>query len=196
MATSLVTVFGTDNYELHHAIDESYTQGMARRVPPTFIPEGMIIGESKIFGAHPHAIVVVRATDRTLYELAEELALGDRGGKLYTELYESHKIMQEDIDSLEAWAESRMGESPVECPYLMTLIAYELSKSPNRSELIKKYGIEFYQGIFGYSPFTGFRLVLANNVTELPKEYEHLLPAIEAGIVQVSYVRYKDEEKK
>jgi hypothetical protein len=171
---SLLLCVGRQFYKLYQYIDEAEDIGVSKRIPATSIPEGMVRGVSKIFVAHPDAILTLTNPDWNLRDLV--LDLNDYQVVPASVLYE---IENESVDDTEK------GYSH------MLDIAIAFSRLPNeeRARLIETYGIEFTQGIIGYSPFYGFEYVLAPDETELPAELAHM-----DGYIEGVHMVYLDDD--
>lgn len=150
---SVLCVWGREHYKLHELVEEAEQWGISKRIPITGVIEGLIPFSSKIFAAHPDAIVEVTRQGVSLAELAAEL--------------------QCEPDSM------------------MLDLAIALSKSPERSMLIKEYLIEFTMGIVGYSPYTGTQVVVPHGTEEVPEEVKDY---VDRGVVEPVHIEYITEE--
>jgi len=184
---SILCCTGRKFYTLAAMMDEYEQQGVSKRIPPSAIPEGMQPALSKIFVAHPDAIIKVTAPGRTLHDLAESLL--EMG--LLTDI--EWALLQELELPFWTGAELNPGDFVPEC-MLDISIALSRVASQQHADLAEEFGIQFCMGVAGYAHFQGYQLVLDNDVTELPEEYEHLRPLIEAGAVQPVHVKYSDDD--
>lgn len=186
---SILMTVGRQFYKLYEYVDEARNDGVSKRIPVTAIPEGMIRGLSKILLAHPDAIVKVTADGKTLADLAYELYLLD----LITR--EQWEELAANLQPFWTGEDLKAGDY---VPEQMLTITYALSKVPDKqhSDLIDQFGLEFCMGIFGWSPFTGFQLVLPNdNNDELTDKLAHLQPLIDMGYVEPVHVVYEEDQK-
>lgn len=180
---SLLMTVGEQFYKLHEFIDEAEVAGVSKRIPIKSIPEGLQKGISKIFCAHPRAIVKVTAEGKTLQDLAYSLLEeGFIPEEQWTELVE-----------LEApfWTGEELNAyDPV--PAAMLDITYALSKLEGRklAELEKELGLAYCMGIFGYSPFGGFQFVLGEDENDIPEGFEDVRTLASLGYVDPVRVKY------
>lgn len=170
---SLLLCYGLQYYKLHELIYEAETQGLSKRVPITSIPEGMEHIKSKLFVAHPHAIVKVTEEDQTLQDLAYDL---------YEQGFLSEKEWNALVELEVPYWDGQELEADDFVPASMLDVAIALSKVDTRqkNKMIKKYGIEFCQGIVGYSYFTGFQYIVKEGEDGLPDELANLDGYVEA----------------
>jgi hypothetical protein len=177
---SLLVCYGLQNYRLWEVIEEAEAHGISKRIPLTAIPEGMVQGASKIFAAHPHAIIKVLAPGKGLEDLA--YALLEEG--VLTQVQFSNLV---DLEQ-PYWIGEEL--QPYDfVPESMLDIAMALSKSEHWRDLVKAFEIEFCMGIIGYSPFSGFQYVLGKNDEGLPPELAHL-----DGYLEPVRIEYVDDE--
>lgn len=177
---SLLFCVGEDNYTLSEYIKEARDIGVSKRIPLTAIPQGLQKGLSKIFLAHPKAIVKVTAAGKTLRDLAYHLLTI---GKIELQAW------MDMTDILNAyWTGEELNPNDF-VPKGMLDITYGLSEcsTRERNELIKEYGLEFCMGVFGYVPFSGMEYVCGKDEDELPEHLQHLEGYIEP--VQVAYTK-------
>jgi hypothetical protein len=82
-------------------------------------------------------------------------------------------------------------------PESMLDIAVALSKlkAKRLRELTETFGLQFCQGIIGYSPFNGFQVVLDKEEQTLPEALSELAPLVDTGYVEMVHVVYADEEE-
>lgn len=163
VAPSLLICYGREYYKLHEVIEEIQELGVSKRIPLTSIPKDMERGVSKIFCAHPDAIIRMPA--------GNVLALA-------TELREAGLITaQQLVDVIEdsAWDD----ETHAQVPVTMLPMSIALSMASNRAELIEVYSIEFCMGIFGYVPFSGFQYVTKEGEDQLPEQLDYLKGYVE-----------------
>jgi hypothetical protein len=180
MALSLLTIYGLEFYALHEVIEENEAYGVSKRIPITSIPEGLEKGASKIFCAHPHAIVRVTVEGKTLADLA--YALLEEG---FFTLAQWNKLVELDQPY---WTGEEL--QPYDfVPESMLEISMALSKSENWKVLMDEFKIEFCMGVIGYTPFTGFQYIAGDNEDGLPPELEHL-----DGYIEPVHVVYKEDD--
>lgn len=165
--TSLLVCVGEKYYKLHQVINEYKRLGVSKRIAATSIPEGLQEGVSKVFVAHPRAIVNV-SDPKTLRELADFL-------------YQWHYV-------------GMMGD-PLE--EHMLSIAYALSELSEKEPGVyanaeSTFGLTYQMGIIGYAPFSGFQLVLKESETDLPTELDHMRPLVDAGVLELVHVVYEE----
>jgi len=182
---SLLFCVGEQFYRFHEFVDEAHRIGVSKRLPANSIPEGLVVGLSKIFVAHPKAIVKVTKPGATLMDLAYAML---EDGTLNYDQYE-HMVGLEDPfwTGEELNAEDHVPES-------MFYVAYAFSKEPaaRQRQLIEEFGLQFCMGIFGFGPFGGFQVVLNKNDEELPENLQHLSHLVESGYVEPVHVVYQD----
>jgi hypothetical protein len=175
---------GRKFYKLHEAVEEYKEQGVSKRVSNTAIPEGLVPWRSKIFVAHPDAIVKVTAEGKTLADLA------------YT-LLENGCLSEDDWDSLVEMANpywtGKELHSEDFVPVSMLVIAIALSKMPEHEQdaLKQELGLEFCMGIFGFAYLSGIEYVAKPGETDLPANMKHLKGYVQP--VEVFYTTNTDE---
>lgn len=180
---SLLMCVGEQYYKLFEFIDEAKAHGISKRIPVNTVPEGLEKGLSKIFVAHPKAIVKVTVEGKTLADLAYALL---EAGVLSQEQWEALVDLEQPF-----WTGQELKSGDF-VPERMLDITEAFSKldSQQARQLEKELGLQFCMGIFGFSPFGGFELVLKDNEEEIPEEFAHL-----EGLVEPVHVRYIDEEE-
>lgn len=172
---SLLFWVGEDNYALWEVIEEYRVMGPSKRIPVKAIPAGLEQGASKLFFAHAKAILQVTLGDETLEDLAYELV--DEGVLTAAQLADFV-----DLTTPFRWWEEHEELQPNDfVPDAMLTVAVAFSKLPGdrRAQLERKYGIEYYPGVFGYSYFTGLQYVCHPDEDDLPEELEHLRGYVE-----------------
>ncbi len=184
---SILMIAGRQYYKLWEYIEEAQDIGVSKRIPSKAIPEGMVPGLSKIFIAHPDAIVKVTAPDKTLEDLAHELFACET-----LTMAELAKLI--DLDK-PFWTGEELNPSDF-VPESMLDISMALSKveEPEYSHIVKEFGLQFCLGVVGYAHFEGIQVVLDKSEEDLPDDLEHLRPLVEFGYVQPVHVEYPDEE--
>lgn len=185
---SILMCAGRQDYKLHEFVFEAKAQGVSKRIPVQSVPEGLKKGLSKIFIAHPDAILKVTAEEKTLHMLAFHLF--DAG--LFTH-EQWTKLMDLDVPY---WTGEEL-KSDDFVPESMLDISMAFSQLPDtdKRKLQEEYGIEFCMGIIGYSPFSGFDLVLNHDEDTLPDSFAHLEGMIEDGYVRPVHVEYKEDKE-
>jgi hypothetical protein len=185
---SLLMTVGEQFYKLHEFISEAETIGISKRIPLTAIPIDMVKAISKVFVAHPKAIVKVTAPGKTLQDLAYSLA-----ELKYLSMVELAHLVELDRPF---WTGEKLASYDfVPASMLDITVALSKTNSAECKELEKKYGLEYVMGIFGWSHFTGLQLVMAPNETELPDNLKHLQPLIDNGTIEPVHVIYRDDTK-
>ena len=184
---SLLMVAGRQHYKLHRFIDEAENYGVSKRISVQSIPEGLDQALSKIFIAHPRAIVKVTAEGKTLADLAYRLL--EMG--MLTQVQWAKLV---DLE-LPYWAGEELRPfDPV--PECMLDITYALSQveDDEHRELVKEFSLEFCLGIIGWSPFQGFQLVLPHGKSELPPDLEEAIGHhVASGYLEPVHVVYTTE---
>jgi hypothetical protein len=177
---SILMTVGRKFYKLHEYIDEASNMGISKRIPITGIPEGMVPGLSKIFLAHPDAIVKVTDPNYSLTDLAQALV------DLQKLTNVQYARFVEDVQPFWTGENLQPGDY---VPEQMLILTYALSllEPPALKELVQKMGLVFCMGIFGWSYFSGFEYVLKPGEEELPKDLAHL-----EGYVEPVHVIYKN----
>lgn len=187
---SIIMFAGEDNYTLASFLDEAEFAGVSKRIPANSIPQGLVPGASKIFIAHPKAIVLVGADGLTLEDLAYRLLeMGFITAEQWADLV--------DLDMpKEAWQKMELEPfDPV--PSCMLDIAYALSAvgGSRLRDLEQEFQISYIPGVIGFSHVTRLEYVLPNDVTELPSNIDPALKnAIDASYVTPVHVHYDDPE--
>jgi hypothetical protein len=174
---SVIMVVGKKYYEFHEAIYEYREIGISKRIGKKNIPEGLVPFKSKLFVAHPDAIVLVGNENYGLVDLAMDLC--------NESLFSAMKL--EDIGMLEmdmGKIHDLKAEDPV--PDAMLYLAEAYSRSENRAALQSNYEIETKMGVFGYAYLQRIEYVVRPGETEVPEDLAHL------DIVPVHY-EYEDE---
>lgn len=182
-AVSLLMCVGEQYYKFHEFVDEAQVQGISKRIPLKGIPQGLVKYKSKIFVAHPKAILKVTTEGKTLHGLGFDLLTL---GVLPEEQW--HEMV--DLDA-PYWTGTELSSQDI-VPNCMYNIAYAFSKLDDRMSrrLVEEYGIEFCMGIFGYALFTGFELVLDRNEHDVPNDMKDMADLIESGYVEMVHVDY------
>ena len=178
---SALMCVGRKFYKLHEMVEEYKAMGISKRIPATSIPEGLVPLKSKLFVAHPDAIIRVTADDKTLMGLAMDLV--DEGLLLPDDLT--------DITSVEMdfWRDDTLqSEDYVPTPMLTLAMAY--SRSEHRDQHTKMYGIETCMGVVGYAYLDRIEYVVRDGEEELPENLAHL----EGEIDLVSYTYEEDND--
>lgn len=175
---SALSWVGEDNYTFAQAVDESMSMGVSRRINLKGIPEGFVPGVSKIFLAHPKAII--RVARGNLWELLYDLMLLG---------YISAQVWEDLVDN--EYEDKLPYPTKLEpydfVPKDVGLAAYYVSKvtPAEYKHLDDKYKFTFSPGVFGYAPFGEFQYVLKPGESDLPKELQHLEGYVEP--VMISY---------
>lgn len=167
---SVLMCVGKSFYSLHDMVEEYRDMGISKRIPITSIPDGLVPMKSKLFVAHPDAIIRVTVDGKTLMDLALDLV--DEGLLTSDELYEI-TMMEQDFwfsDELKA-------EDEVPTPMLTLAIAY--SRSQFQAHYIGAYGVETCMGIVGYAYLDRIEYVVRDGEEELPEDLSHLDGEIE-----------------
>lgn len=177
MIPSVLMTVGRQYYTLAGFIDEAKEMGVSKRIPTTSIPEGLVPGMSKIFIAHPDAIVKVTAKGKRLADLVRVVL-----GETYVSPDYAPYWEQEDIQPNEV------------VPDHMLSITYAFSKLPaeERAKLTVEYGLDFHMGVIGYTYFEGVQFVMPEGAEDLPKDAKHIQPLIDSGYVQPVHIVYVD----
>jgi hypothetical protein len=179
---SILVCYGLEHYSnLAATINECRDQGISRKIPTTAIPQGMVSGMSKIFCAHPKAIMRVTKEGKSLsdvaYALFELEAMSEAAYIKWTSLTEPF------------WTGAELKSSDFVPDNMLDLTySFALLTDAEQKELVKEYGIEWCQGIFGYGIYDRVEFVLDDGETGLPDEYKHL-----EGLVTPVHVVYKDD---
>jgi len=177
MIPSILMTVGRQYYTLAEFIDEAKEMGVSKRIAMTSIPEGLVPGISKVFIAHPDAIVKVTADGKCLADLAQEVLGEEYVSPDFAPYWEQEKIQPDEV-----------------IPEHMLTLTYAFSKLPaaEREKLITEYGLVFHMGVIGYTYFDGFQFVVPDGQEELPEEAQQLRPLVESGYVQPVHVTYVD----
>lgn len=180
---SLLMTVGRKYYKLYQYVDEAQNIGVSKRIPITAIPDGLVKGLSKIFLAHPDAIVKVTASDKTFADLAYALYEKD-----YLTAVQYQKII-EDVPAY--WTGEELHPNDL-VPERMLDVTYALSKvpGPEHMGLGETFGLEFCMGIFGYSYYSGIEYVCKPGEDELPAELAHL-----DGYVEPVHIMYNNDSE-
>lgn len=186
---SLLFCVGDEYYKLWEFIAEAEEIGASKRVALTAIPDGLVRGLSKMFFAHGQAIVKVTAPGKTLADLA--YALLEEG--IFTPV-EWSKLTELDLPY---WTGGELQAfDPVPECMLDITVALSKLKVKRLRELTETFGLQFCQGIIGYSPFNGFQVVLDKDEQTLPESLSVLAPLVDTGYVEMVHVVYADEEER
>lgn len=180
-APSLLVCYGRQFYKLHELVWESKAHGISKRIPIKSIPEGLQKGVSKIFAAHPDAIIKVKADGKSLHDLAYDL---------YMDGFFSAVEWQNLVELTDPYWNGETLQPFDFVPACMLSVSMALSQSPKRDTLVGEYDVEFCMGIIGYSPFSGFQWVAGKDDEGLPEEIAHL-----DGYVEAVHVIYDDGEE-
>lgn len=169
---SLIMCVGRKFYKLHEMVEEYQLMGISKRISITSLPEGVKPLESKIFVAHPDAIVQV-GPEFLLFDLARML-------------YDEGLLTQEEVEEVGIydWVMPDF-EPTTEVPRPMLTLALALSKSPNKSMYDAAYHIKYIQGIVGFAYLERLEYVAREGETELPAQYAHLEDEVE--VVKYTY---------
>jgi hypothetical protein len=184
-APSLLMCVGRQHYSLAEFVEEAESHGLSKRIPVNSIPEGLVPGLSKIFVAHPDAIVKVRVSDRTLIGLACELVdLGTLSQEKFADLVDMEKPF---------WTGQELhADDFVPAGMLDITLALSKTSDEDRARLIHDYDLEFVMGVFGWSLFSGFQLVLPKGEGSLPQDLDHLDPLVDSGYVEMVHMEYDE----
>lgn len=162
---SILMCVGKSFYELHEMVEEYQDMGISKRLPITSIPDGLIPYKSKLFVAHPDAIIRVTVDGKTLLDLALDLA--DEELLTADEVYEI-TMMEEDF-----WfSDDLNSEDPIPEPMLTLALAY--SRSQHKAHYIGAYGVETCMGVVGYAYMDRLEYVVRDGEETLPEELAHL----------------------
>lgn len=177
MIPSILMTVGRQYYTLAEYIDEAKEMGVSKRIAMTAIPEGLVPGMSKIFIAHPDAIVKVTADGKCLADLVRVVLGETYVSPDFAPYWEQEKIQPDEV-----------------IPDHMLSLTYAFSKLPaaERAKLTAEYGLVFHMGVIGYTFFEGVQFVMPAGETELPENARQLLPLVESGYVQPVHVTYVD----
>jgi len=183
---SLLVCIGKKYYKLYEVIREYKNDGISKRSPRKSVPRGLDKCLSKIFCAHPDAIIKVTTEGQTLHDLA------------YTLLTEGF-LTEDQWDKLVElekpyWTGEELQAGDF-VPEGMLDITEAFSRLPDKrqAELTKELGLVFCMGVFGYAPFEGFQVVLRHDETELSEDLEDLQPLVDMGYVEPVHVHYTDD---
>ena len=164
MSQSILMCVGEQSYKLHEFVFEAMEQGISKRTPVTSIPTTLVPGVSKIFVAHPKAMVYTKDISGLflhLYELdyIDEQTYDKYAGLLYLNEFDFGDIRPE-----------------MYVPEYMLDIAMSLSmmSDADRKATEDQFQITYGFGVFGYAPFEEVQYVLPSSVDELPEEVAHL----------------------
>lgn len=189
-APSIIMFAGEDNYTLASFIDEAESQGVSKRIPVTSIPQGLVPAVSKIFIAHPKAIIQVGAEAYTLEDLAYRLLeMGYLTGQQWANLVE--------IDMPKgAWQKVHLQPfDPVPACMLDIAYAFSLASAAEQRELTGEFSLTFDPGVVGFSHLTALEYVLPMGVDQLPDNTNpELAQAIDSGYVTPVHVIYPDDD--
>lgn len=167
---SALMVVGRKFYKLHEMVEEYKDMGISKRIPVTSIPEGIVPMKSKLFVAHPDAIIRVTVDGKTLLDLALDLV-------------DEELITPEDLVEIvemeqDFWeGEDLNPEDLVPTPMLTLAMAY--SQSMHQGHYIGAYGVETCMGVVGYAYLDRIEYVVRDGEEELPEELSHLDDIIE-----------------
>jgi hypothetical protein len=178
---SVLMCVGRKYYKLYQIINEAYNAGVSKRIPANTIPEGLEVGVSKIFLAHPDAIVKVNKPGCILQDLAYDLVQLEA-------MTQTQFMKLVDVEK-PYWTGHELNAEDF-VPECMLDVAIALSTLPDEDhqKMVEKYNLEFCMGIFGFSFFGGFQYVCRPNEDELPVELSHL-----EGYVEPVHVVYENE---
>lgn len=177
---SALMVVGRKYYKLHEMVWEYKDMGISKRIPTSSIPEGLVPDESKLFVAHPDAIIKVTADGKGLMELALELMAED----LLTP-GEVEEITEMELDF---WPDQELKAEDY-VPAAMLTLAMAYSQSERKAALSKQYKIETCMGVIGYAYLDRIEYVVKDGEEGLPDDLKHL----EGTVTPVSY-EYEDDE--
>jgi len=175
---SVIMVVGKKYYEFHEAIAEYKELGISKRIGKKNIPEGLVPFKSKLFVAHPDAIILIGN---------KNYGLADLGMDLYNEGLISSYTLEDLVNLEQDWhPEELKSEDPV--PETMLYLAEAYSRSENRAALQSNYEIETRMGVFGYAYLQRIEYVVRPGETEVPDDLAHL------DIVPVTYTYREDDD--
>lgn len=185
---SILSCAGRKFYRLHEFIEEAEDDGISKRIPLGSIPEGLVPGRSKIFIAHPDAIVKVNAPEKTLRHLAWELV---EAGVLTQVQY--MKLV--DLDNPYWTGEGLNSEDFVpECMLDITFALSILSEQDLRgyNKLVREFELKFCMGVIGWSVLQGVQYIAKKDEDDLPPELQHYRGLVTP--VRVTYTEYTEME--
>jgi len=190
MTASLLFCVGEEHYGLDEFIVEAQRMGVSKRIPLTYIPDGLVPYESHVLLAHPQAIVRVTAEGRDLVDLAYALLEMDT-----IVADDIMALMDVEKEKIHGWTGDNLkAEDYVPLP--MLTISRAISTLPTffKTKLEKEYGIEYMMGVFGFAPFGRIEFVLPDGVDTLPEEHKDIQAYIDAGIVTPVHVTYMEDD--
>lgn len=186
-ATSVLVCVGKQYYKLHEMIEEYTRYGISKRIPLQSIPEGLERGLSRIFVAHPDAIVKVRAHKKSLNDLAYAL-------------YEAGLISGDDwvrlVDLEEPYwtgTELNPGDS-VPLQMLVIAQAYSEADAALQKKLKDEFELDFCMGVVGYTTFEGFQYVVEKGKETLPAELDEFKHLLDNGYITPVHVEYLEDD--
>lgn len=158
---------GLQFYSLSDLVSEAENQGLSKRIPLSAIPEGVVPYESKLFVAHPHAIVKVTAPNKTLKDLVNMLiSLG---------VLAREQLVSPDTLDWTYWeGETLLSEEQVPIDMLTIAIAVDLVEGEAYQELLNEFALKFEMGIVGFSYISGIHYVVKPGEEGLPDTLSHL----------------------
>lgn len=178
---SILMWVGEENYTLDEYIKEAQAMGVSKRVPITGVPTGLVQGVSKVFLAHPKAIIRTRKGH-----------YGDLAFTLKQMGYLSDSDWEKLIDLEKPYWQYEVLQPFDFVPDGMLIVASAISRTnkDDFQEIVGAFDPEFCPGVIGYSPFGGFQYVLKPGETDLPQELSHL-----SGYVEPVIVKYAEDEE-
>jgi hypothetical protein len=186
-ATSVLVCVGKQYYKLHEMIEEYTRYGVSKRIPLQSIPEGLERGLSRIFVAHPDAIVKVTTDGKDLYDLAYVL-------------YDAGLLVPDDWAKLvdlrmSYWTGQELNANdPVPLAMLVVTDAFSRADSSLQKELTETFGLVFCMGVVGWTSFEGFELVVEDGKETLPDGLDEFKHMIDSGYITPVHVEYPEEE--
>ena len=136
---------GEEHYTVGSFIREAERMGVSKRIPATAIPEGIVIGQSRILIKHRQAIVHGENFDAFLLELQYGFDLAE------------DYLPPDGMLRLVMFLEDLKSVSPLVW-----------------DTLVEKYNLTWTSGVIGYSYVTSIQYVAQDFEDDLPEELSHL----------------------
>lgn len=181
---SILMTVGREHYKLHSLISEYSQQGVSKRIPKTAIPDGLVPQVSKIFIAHPDAILRVTVNGKTLNDLVVALV----NLKVLTQVQIDE---MEDLDK-PYWSQNELNPYDFVPPNMLTISsALSTLSNPERAKVEDEFGIEYCMGIIGFAHVSSIQYVTKPDDDGLPDDLKHL----EGYVTPVRVIHDEDEEE-
>ena len=141
---------GEEHYTVGSFIREAERMGVSKRIPRTAIPEGIVLGQSRILIKHRQAILQ-----------AERLE------SLFIELQIAYNLSEEYMppDGM--------------LRLVMFLEELQMADLPAWERLVEVYALTWTSGVIGYSYITSIQYIAYDDEKELPEDLQHLADYIE-----------------